>query len=100
MNNEYYYSDIVDRTAGEANIVSEAQMIDAFRNNKREKETVYDVAESLAWGFAENQENKEYGWGGWYGPCFIMPTENGTVSVSPDKKYVTDEVYSYWSKRA
>jgi len=100
MNNEYYYSDIVNRTAGEANIVSEAQMMDAFRNNKKEKETVYDVAESLAWGFAENQENKEYGWGGWYGPCFIMPTENGMVSVSPHKEYVTDEVYNYWSKRA
>ena len=100
MNNEYYYSDIVDRTAGEANIVSEAQMVDAFRNNKKEKETVYDVAESLAWGFAENQENVEYGWGGWYGPCFIMSTGDGMVSVSPHKKYVTDEVYSYWSKRA
>ena len=45
--------------------------MDAFRNNKREKETVYDVAESLAWGFAENQENKEYGWGGWQG-CLIL----------------------------
>lgn len=58
------------------------------------------LAEMIAFGFAENYQDSDTGWGTYYGPMLVMPNKEGQMVESPSIKLVDAEMLSYWSERA
>ncbi len=58
------------------------------------------LAEVMAFDFCENYQNKETGWGTYFGPMMAGTSEDGSRWESPPIKLVTSEMLGYWAKRA
>jgi len=57
------------------------------------------LAEAIAFDFEEAYQDKDTGWGTYFGPMIVWRNENGTVTKSPSIKRVTPEMLDYWAKR-
>jgi len=57
-------------------------------------------AEQMAFGFSENHEDDENGWGTYFGPMAIFPNDQGQMMESPSLALVDSQMLSYWAKRA
>jgi len=86
--------------------ISESSIADRLRlirnedDKNREDEPVELLAESLAFGFVENYETKQGGWGTYYGPMAILQNDDGQWIESPSIKLVTEQIIDYWKIRA
>ena len=58
------------------------------------------LAEVMAFEFTENYINEETRWGTYFGPMWVVPQGDGTVSESPSIKSITPEILKYWEDRA
>lgn len=58
------------------------------------------LAESMAFGFMQNYQDKETSWGTYYGPMMVWKNEDGTAKESPSIKLVTPEILNYWEERS
>jgi hypothetical protein len=56
--------------------------------------------ELIAFGFSENCQNKEAGWGTYYGPKFVYKNKDGTIEEFPSIKRISPEMIQYWEKRS
>lgn len=81
----------------EYDLYSELQRIPGLSHTGMSAE---DLAELMAFGFWEDYQNKQNGWGTYYGPFIVTPNGDGTESESPSIKLVTPEMIIYWLERA
>lgn len=58
------------------------------------------IAESMAFGFCEDYNHDDSGWGTYFGPMFVLPNDQGQMMESPSIQFVTKEILLYWEKRA
>lgn len=58
------------------------------------------LAEAMAFKFVQNYQNKETGWGTYYGPMMVLNNEDGTATESPSIRFVTPEILKYWEERS
>ena len=58
------------------------------------------IAEKMAFGFYENYQNEETGWGTYYGPMMVLNNQDGTTLESPSIKKITSEIIDIWTKRS
>ncbi len=58
------------------------------------------LAEMMAFGFSEDYQDSDTGWGTFYGPMLVMPNREGQIMESPSIRLVDAEMLSYWSERA
>ncbi len=61
---------------------------------------VDDHAELMAFGFWEDYQDKQTGWGTYFGPMRVTSNGDGTASESPSIRLVTAEMLIYWSERS
>jgi len=59
-----------------------------------------DLAELMTFGFWEDYQDKQTGWGTYYGPMRVKSNGDGTASESPSIRLVTTEILNYWSERS
>lgn len=57
------------------------------------------VAESMAFSFVEDYQDKDTGWGTYYGPYAVFQKDGKWVE-SPSIKLITQEMLDYWENRA
>ncbi|MBN2376877.1 MAG: DUF4209 domain-containing protein [Sedimentisphaerales bacterium] len=57
-------------------------------------------AEHMAFGFSENHEDDENGWGTYFGPMAIFPNDQGQMMESPSLALVNSQMLDYWANRA
>ncbi|MCK5024868.1 MAG: hypothetical protein KAR56_04550, partial [Thermoplasmata archaeon] len=57
-------------------------------------------AELMAFGFSENHQDNENGWGTYFGPMAIFPNDHGQMMESPSLALVDSEMLQYWTQRA
>ncbi|ACK72546.1 conserved hypothetical protein [Gloeothece citriformis PCC 7424] len=60
------------------------------------QEWIYEV---LAFSFSENYTDQKTGWGTYFGPMSIVPTDDGKIVESPSIQRVDEKVIAYWSER-
>ena len=58
------------------------------------------VAEVMAFGFFEDYQSQETGWGTYFGPMMVLKNDDGTFTESPSIQKVTPQIIQYWSERA
>lgn len=58
------------------------------------------IAEAMAFDFVHNYQNRETGWGTYYGPMMVWNSDDGTATESPSIKLVTPEILEYWEERS
>jgi hypothetical protein len=58
------------------------------------------LAESIAFRFMQDYQDKETSWGTYYGPMMVWNNEDGTSAESPSIKLVTPEILNYWEERS
>jgi Domain of unknown function (DUF4209) len=58
------------------------------------------VAEAMTFGFCENCQSQEDGWGTYFGPAAVYRNNDGTTTVVPNINQVTPAIIHYWSQRA
>ena len=56
--------------------------------------------ELLAFSFQENYKDPENGWGTYFGPHSILPTNDGKMVQIPSIENVTEKTIEYWNTRA
>jgi len=56
-------------------------------------------AEIIAFDFAEDYSDQNFGWGTYFGPMIIVPQKNGTIMKYPNISDITPAIIEYWSKR-
>lgn len=57
-------------------------------------------AERMAFGFCENYEERNTGWGTYFGPMMVFTGDDGKIYENPSLSLVTEEVVKYWAGRA
>lgn len=57
-------------------------------------------AEIIAFDFAEDYSDQNFGWGTYFGPMIVVPQKNGTVMKYPNICDVTPAIIEYWSNRS
>ncbi len=78
-----------------------SKAIRQFLSNRNTSPMPVDwLAEAMAFDFCENYQNKENGWGTYYGPMMVLYNGDGTVTESPSIKHITPEIIDYWLKRS
>jgi hypothetical protein len=55
--------------------------------------------ELMAFGFCEDYNNKNGGWGLYYGPQFVLPDKTGQWVEGPSIQRVNQAVIDYWTQR-
>lgn len=58
------------------------------------------LSELMAFDFCEDYENKESGWGTYFGPMRVWNNQDGTSTESPSIQRVTSQMIQYWEERA
>jgi hypothetical protein len=82
-----------------------ASISDALREFQPDEAEVNDhdrsilMAESMAFGFHEDYQDENTGWGTYYGPMMVRQDENGQWVEAPSIKRVTPEMLDYWQLR-
>lgn len=76
--------------------------VNAFIKEEKNEEDIplNWLAEVMAFGFHQNYQHQETGWGTYYGPMWVKPNQDGTATEAPSIKLVTPEMIEYWTKRA
>lgn len=64
---------------------------------KSDTEQFYDL---MAFEFAENCQDKDNGWGTYFGPFMTLDNGDGTFSESPSIQEITPECIIHWAQRA
>ena len=59
-----------------------------------------DISEQIAFDFLADYSNKNYNWGTYYGPMFILPNKQGQMMEYPSIYKITEETLNYWQIRA
>jgi hypothetical protein len=90
--------DRIDRTGFSESAVS--GLLSKHMPEDPEKVEQVWVHELLAFHFSENNQEKEGGWGTYYGPTAAYVQEDGSVVEVPSIDRVTEEALTYWMKRA
>jgi hypothetical protein len=62
--------------------------------------TMEELAELMAFGFWEDYQDKQTGWGTYFGPMRVSSNNDGTATESPSIRLVTTDMLEYWLKRA
>src|SRR4051812_8730146 len=62
--------------------------------------TMEELAELMAFGFLEDYQDKQTGWGTYFGPMRVSSNNDGTATESPSIRLVTTDMLEYWLKRA
>jgi hypothetical protein len=57
-------------------------------------------AERMAFGFCENYEERNPGWGTYFGPMMVFTGDDGTIYENPSVSLVNEEIINYWVGRA
>ena len=85
---------------------TEHDVLDAVNKLRRECEQegiepVQEIqAESMAFGFCENYQHGENGWGTYFGPMAVYKNDQGQWVEGPSIKRITQDIISYWKNRA
>ncbi|MFQ5688222.1 MAG: DUF4209 domain-containing protein [Candidatus Scalindua sp.] len=78
-----------------------SRAINSYIKEKNKKEIPPQwLAESMAFEFVHNYQDKETSWGTYYGPMMVWSNEDGTSTESPSIKLVTSEILDYWEERS
>lgn len=82
----------------------ELEIADAIQGLARERGNggeleFRELAEGIAFSFAETDTNEPSRWGTYYGPRNSMATKSGETIESPSVERVTPEMLAYWKKR-
>ena len=91
--------DIVDKKGFDEFAVDEAICKSKPQKNKEDL-TVEELAEILAFGFVEDYEDKETGWGTYFGPKMVFNNGNGTITEVPSMSLLTPEIIDHYIKRS
>ena len=54
------------------------------------------LAEAMAFDFSENYEDREAGWGTYFGPWMVFTKDDGARDEYPSISSVTEEILEYW----
>ncbi len=73
------------------------ELLNAKENKITDKQ---ELAEYAAFQFLADYQNKNTGWGTYYGPMFVLPNKDNQMVEFPSIKAIDDEVMAYWRKRA
>jgi len=96
--------DYFDQIEGKIEPIDEYQLggkIGGILKIKQEKITdKEEIAEYIAFEFEASYTDKETGWGGYYGPKFVLPNKQGQVVEFPSIQQIDEEIINYWKKRA
>lgn len=58
------------------------------------------VAERIAFGFCEDYQHKQSGWGTYFGPMMVWVGDDGKAYESPSISSVTEKVVEHWISRS
>lgn len=58
------------------------------------------IAERIAFGFCEDYQHKQSGWGTYFGPMMVWVGDDGEVYESPSILSVTEEIVEHWISRS
>jgi hypothetical protein len=58
------------------------------------------LAEMMAFGFSEDNQNSKIGWGTYFGPSAVWSNQDGTTMESPSITFINSQIIEYWEKRA
>ena len=58
------------------------------------------IAERIAFGFYEDYQHKQSGWGTYFGPMMVWVGDDGEVYESPSISSVTEEIVEHWMSRS
>ena len=58
------------------------------------------IAERIAFGFSEDYQHKQSGWGTYFGPMMVWVGGDGEVYESPSISSVTEEIVEHWMSRS
>lgn len=58
------------------------------------------TAEKIAFGFYEDYQHKQSGWGTYFGPMMVWVGDDGKVYESPSISSVTEEIMEHWINRS
>jgi len=90
-----------DNETGSFSEIDVSQAIRALRDAKEQSEPPMQwLAEVMAFDFCEDYQNRETGWGTYYGPMVVLNNKDGTCTESPSIKKVSGGIIQYWSERA
>lgn len=65
-----------------------------------EDQSLEAVAERIAFGFYEDYQHKQSGWGTYFGPMMVWVGDDGKAYESPSISSVTEEIMEYWISRS
>jgi len=78
--------DLLSESFAEHNI---SRAVNAFIKEEEKEEIPSQwIAEAMAFDFVQNYQNKETGWGTYYGPMMVWNNDNGTATESPRRNGV------------
>ena len=58
------------------------------------------IAERIAFGFCEDYQHKQSGWGTYFGPMMVWFGDDGKAYESPSISSITEEVLEHWISRS
>lgn len=95
--------EVLSKYESAAGPISESSISEAIRSLKKKGEMPSPpqewLAELMAFEFCPEYENREGGWGLYFGPMMIWKNKDGTVTESPSITRVTPEIVTYWAER-
>ena len=65
-----------------------------------EDQSLEAIAERIAFGFCEDYQHKQSGWGTYFGPMMVWMGDDGKAYESPSIFSVTEEIMEYWISRS
>ena len=80
-------------------LISEYKIHGKINSIKDDEDSFELRSERIAFAFSENNEDRDVGWGTFYGPMSILVGDDGKTYESPGLSHINDEVLSYWSER-
>src|ERR1035437_7896358 len=81
----------------EYNISTELRKIVPQNNEEISPELLSEI---MAFSFVEDYQNKETGWGTYFGPMTVWSNGDGTATETPSIKLITPIMLDYWEQRA
>lgn len=84
----------------ESTIYTEINSLASEKLEAEEAERLYLMAETMAFGFIEDYQDKRTGWDTYFGPLAVLPDESGRWYETPSIRLVTAEILDYWLQRA
>lgn len=79
---------------------NESSILAKINKVAEEDLSLESMAERIAFGFCEDYQNKQSGWGTYFGPRMVWVGDDGEVHESPSISSVTEEIMEYWICRS